>query len=160
MPSTTRASGLQLCCCVLQLHISDYVKYLTLRSLQGKTGGSSRLSRQQPPKAVLHETYTAATAAATASRSLLLRTQTTPVMPATAQYRRPHCISHILLLLLPQLPAGTARDILCCWSQGAPVMPATAQARWSSSLYIFSRRTPTAFVSSSCSSNRRAKARR
>ena len=33
----------------------------------------------------------------------------------------------------------------------APVMPATAQATWSSSLYIFSRRTPTALVSSSCS---------
>jgi hypothetical protein len=32
----------------------------------------------------------------------------------------------------------------------APVMPATAQAIWSSSLYIFSLRTPTAFVSSNC----------
>ncbi len=32
----------------------------------------------------------------------------------------------------------------------SPVMPATAHATWSSSWYIFSRRTPTADVSSSC----------
>ena len=36
------------------------------------------------------------------------------------------------------------------WYHISPVMPATAHAMWSSSLYIFSRRTPTALVSNSC----------
>ena len=34
------------------------------------------------------------------------------------------------------------------------MMPATAQATWSSSLYIFSRLTPTAVVSRSCAAAR------
>ena len=48
------------------------------------------------------------------------------------------------------MPSGVRTGCKAASACSAPVMPATAHATWSSSLYIFSRLTPTALVSRSC----------